>query len=283
MLTVTSLSPQLERSALPAGSRHALVVCGATDVGLRRAQNEDTFVIADLATGRISVPCTRTELSPSGHGLLMLVCDGMGGAAAGEVAARIAGQSIVQDLEEKGAAVRGQPAESLGDAVQQANQAIRREAAAHPEERGMGTTCTAALVFPDKLVFAQVGDSRAYLLRGGALHALTRDQTLTAQLLDAGALRPEQVHNFRFRHVLSQALGTQPTIDPVISEVPLAMGDRILLCSDGLHGVVNDETIARALRDTPDGDAASQALIHLALAAGGPDNVTVVVADWAVG
>jgi serine/threonine protein phosphatase PrpC len=263
--------------------RQALAVCGATDVGLQREQNEDTFVIADLATGQLSVPCARAELSPSGRGLLMLVCDGMGGAAAGEVASHIAAESIKHQLHEKGAAVRGQPAESLQGAVQQANQDILREAAAHPEERGMGTTCTAALVFPDKLVFAQVGDSRAYLLRGGALQTLTRDQTLTARLLDSGALNPDQVEHFPFRHVLLQALGSQAKVDPVINEMALAAGDRILLCSDGLHGVVSDQAIASALRDTPDSGDAAQALIQLALAAGAPDNVTVVVADWATG
>jgi serine/threonine protein phosphatase PrpC len=279
---MTPVFSQVEATSARADGRHALAVCGATDIGLRRERNEDTFVIADLATGELSVPCARTELLPSGRGLLMLVCDGMGGAAAGEVAARIAAESIKHGLEEQGAAVRGRPAASLEGAVRQANQAILREVAAHPEERGMGTTCTAALIFPDKVVFAQVGDSRAYLLRGGALTALTRDQTLTAQLLDAGALLPDQVPGFRFRHVLLQALGSTARVDPVISEQPLAAGDRILLCSDGLHGVVNDETIARALRETPDSGDAAQALVGLALAAGGPDNVTVVVADWAV-
>ena len=258
----------------------SLAVCGATDRGLERAKNEDTFVIADLDNGSITSPCARAELSPTGRGLLMLVCDGMGGAAAGEVASHIAAEAIKNGLEERGDAVVGRAQESLEGAVKQANQAIFREAKAHPEEKGMGTTCTAALVFPDRVVFAQVGDSRAYLLRAGALQPLTRDQTLASRLLDSGGLRPDQVATFPFRHVLLQALGSRATVEPVISEITLARGDRVLLCSDGLHGVVDEETIARTLRETPDVANSAQALIELALAAGGPDNVTVVVADW---
>jgi serine/threonine protein phosphatase PrpC len=263
----------------PPEPRHVLTVCGATDVGLRRSQNEDTFVIADLGTGEQSSPCIRTDLSLSEKGLLLLVCDGMGGAAAGEVAARIAADSIKHRLEETGAAVTNRPGESLDGAVRHANEAILEEAEAHPEERGMGTTCTAALALPDRLVLAQVGDSRAYLLRGGALRPLTRDQTLTSQLLDSGALRPDQVDSFPYRHVLLQALGSRATVQPAISEVALEPGDRILLCSDGLHGVVPDGVIAEALRDTPDISQAAKVLIRAALSAGGPDNITVVVAD----
>lgn len=143
----------------------------------------------------------------------------------------------------------------------------------------MGTTCTAALVSPDRLAIAQVGDSRAYLLRDGRLRPLTRDQTLVADLLASGALKEDQVQQFPFRHVLAQALGTKPHVDPVITDVEVREGDRVLLCSDGLHGAVPDTTIAAILSNTRHVDEASQALIEAALAAGGPDNVTVVVAD----
>ena len=143
----------------------------------------------------------------------------------------------------------------------------------------MGTTCTAALVSPDRLAIAQVGDSRAYLMRDGLLTPLTRDQTLVADLLASGALKQDQVEQFPFRHVLAQALGTKPNVNPVITDVEVREGDRVLLCSDGLHGAVPDSTIAAILSSTRQVDHASQALIDAALAAGGPDNVTVVVAD----
>ena len=160
-----------------------------------------------------------------------------------------------------------------------ANGAVFAEAKAHPETRGMGTTCTAAIVLPDRLFIAQVGDSRAYLLRGGSLHLLTRDQTMADQLIESGVLRPEDVGTFAYRHVLSQALGTRSTIEPITSEVHLRRGDRILLCSDGLHGPVSAPEIARILGAAADINAVAHGLIQAALAAGGPDNVTVVVAD----
>ena len=262
--------------ALP--DRH-LAICGATDVGARRPNNQDTFVIADLQSGDLSNPCSRTEIPLSKQGILLLVCDGMGGAAAGDLAARIAAEAIKQELVGAGQAVAEHPNESLKSAVVGANGAVFAEAKAHPEARGMGTTCTAAIVLPDRLFVAQIGDSRAYLLRDGRLQLLTRDQTMVDQLLASGALRPDQVATFPYRNVLTQAVGTQSTIEPVTSEARLRRGDRILLCSDGLHRPVPAPEIARILGGAADIDRVTGELIQAALAAGGPDNVTVVVAD----
>jgi protein phosphatase len=256
-----------------------LTVCGGTNVGSQREQNQDTFVIADLKSGRLSRPCIRTDLRVSRPGVLMLVCDGMGGRAAGDVAADLAATFIRHELRAEGDNVGQNPSQSLERAVLGANQAILDEANAHPEERGMGTTCTAAIVSPDRLAIVQVGDSRAYLLRDGRLHTLTRDQTLASDLVDTGALKPEEVESFPLRHVLAQALGTNAKVTPVITEVELREGDRVLLCSDGLHGPVSDETIGSIMIRTQDVADLSGALIAAALEAGGPDNVTVVVAD----
>jgi serine/threonine protein phosphatase PrpC len=257
---------------------HRLAICGATDIGASRANNQDTFVIADLRSGDLSNPCSRTEIPLSRQGILLLVCDGMGGAAAGDLAARIAAEAIKHQL--VGApAVAEHPDQCLKSAVWGANGAIFAEAKAHPETHGMGTTCTAAIVLPDRLFIAQVGDSRAYLLRDGRLQLLTRDQTMADQLVASGVLRPEDVGTFAYRHVLLQAVGTRSTIEPITSEVRLRRGDRILLCSDGLHGPVADHQIARILADARDLNSAARELIEAALAAGGPDNVTVVVAD----
>jgi protein phosphatase len=266
----------------PGGFRNAdphLAVCGATDVGARRPDNQDTFVIADLRSGDLSNPCSRTEIPLSKRGILLLVCDGMGGAAAGDLAARVAAEVIKQQLLDAGPAAAESPDQSLKSAVAGANGAVLAEAKAHPGARGMGTTCTAAIVLPSQVFVAQVGDSRAYLLRDRRLQRLTRDQTMADQLMEMGALRPEQVGSFPYRHVLTQAVGTQAKVEPIISEAPLRPGDRMLLCSDGLHGPVPDQEIARLLGADADIDRVTHALIEAALAAGGPDNVTVVVAD----
>jgi len=274
------ISRMPDMSKAPADRPHRVfTVCGGTNIGSQRAQNQDTFVITDLESGRVSRPCIRTELWVSRPGVLMLVCDGMGGRAAGDVAAQLAAASIKQELQAQGDDVGQSPDRSLKRAVLGANQAILDEARAHPAERGMGTTCTAALVSPDRLTIVQVGDSRAYLLRAGRLHALTRDQTLAEDLVDRGALKPEDVEHFPYRHVLAQALGTEADVRPVISGVDLQEGDRVLLCSDGLHGPVPEQTIEKILTDTPDPAQVAEALIAAALAAGGPDNVTVVIAD----
>jgi serine/threonine protein phosphatase PrpC len=267
-----------EPSARSAPSDH-LAICGASDIGASRKNNQDTFVIADLRTGDLSNPCHRAEIPLSRQGILLLVCDGMGGAAAGDIAARVAAEAIKQQLVGGGPATIEHPDKSLKSAVCGANGAVLAEAKAHPETRGMGTTCTAAIVLPHRLFIAQVGDSRAYLLRGGQLHLLTRDQTVAEQLVDSGALRPEEVSTFAYSHVLLQAVGTQSTIEPITTDVLLQRGDRILLCSDGLHGPVPDPEIARILGGSPDINNVAHELIQAALRAGGPDNVTVVVAD----
>ncbi len=256
-----------------------VAICGATDIGASRANNQDTFVIADLRSGDLSNPCRRTEIPLSAQGILLLVCDGMGGAAAGDLAAHIAAEAIKQQLVGSPGAPAPDPEESLKSAVCGANRAVLAQAEARPETRGMGTTCTAAIVLPDRLFVVQVGDSRAYLLRDGRLQLLTRDQTMADQLVESGALRPEDVATFPYRHVLVQAVGTRSTIEPIASEARLHRGDRILLCSDGLHGPVPDQEIARILGGTTDINRVAHGLIQAALAAGGPDNVTVVVAD----
>lgn len=253
-------------------------VCGHTDVGSERTANQDTFVIADLASGEVSRPCVRTDVSVSRPGMLALVCDGMGGRPAGDVAARVAAATIVDELEGAGEAVVDEPGSTLKSAVEGANRAILAEVTIHPEEEGMGTTCTAAVFGPDHVAVAQVGDSRAYLWRGGRLALLTRDQTMAAQLVEDGFLDPAELEHFPYRHVLTQALGSRG-VEPVITDVALEEGDRILLCSDGLHGPVADDAIAAILRASDDPAHAARALIAAALSAGGPDNVTVVVAD----
>jgi protein phosphatase len=256
-----------------------LTVCGGTNAGAQRRENQDTFVITDLESGEVSRPCIRTDVWVSRPGVLMLVCDGIGGRAAGAVAAQLAASVIQSELQSEGDNVGQAPVHSLKRAVIGANDTVHEQAQVHPGERGMGTTCTAAILSPDRLSIAHVGDSRAYLLRDKRLVTLTRDQTLAADLVDAGVLKPGEVEHFPYRHVLAQALGTSRHVEPATSDVELREGDRVLLCSDGLHGVVSEQTIATILTKVTDAAEASRELIAAALQAGGPDNVTVVVAD----
>jgi serine/threonine protein phosphatase PrpC len=266
--------------ASDSGSPHrTLTVCGGTNIGADRKKNQDTFVIAELDSGRVSRPCLRTDVTVSRPGLLMIVCDGMGGAAAGEVASQLAAMSIKEHLQTEGKQAGAAPVQSLERAVMNANDAILGQARTHPEEKGMGTTCTAAILSPGHVAVAQVGDSRAYLLRDGQLRALTRDQTIAAQLVDSGVLSPDEADRFPYRHVLSQALGTRGTVDPVITDEELREGDRVLLCSDGLHGPVSDEAIAQILGSAGDVAVASEELIAAAVSAGSSDDITVVVAE----
>jgi protein phosphatase len=254
-------------------------VWGGTDIGSRREQNQDTFVITDLAGRRTSRLRARMDMFISRPGVLLMVCDGMGGPPAGDVASQLAAVAIEDELRASAAEVAREPASILKRAVEEANGAIFAEASAHPEERGMGTTCTAAVCTPQGLSIAQVGDSRAYLFRDRWLERLTRDQTIAARLVDEGVLEPSEVSNFPYRHVLAQALGTEGHVQPVITDHDLRENDRVLICSDGLHDAVDEQTIAAILGSVSGAERATRALIEAALAAGGPDNVTVVVAD----
>jgi serine/threonine protein phosphatase PrpC len=273
----SGMTPNAKPAA--ATAHRALSVFGDTDVGSKREENQDTFVITNLGSRRAGRRSSRVDVFRSRPGVLLLVCDGMGGPPAGDVAARLAAASIVNELRAASADVAREPGPALKRAVEEANDAILAEATAHPEERGMGTTCTAAVCSPEGLSVAQVGDSRAYLLREGQLHRLTRDQTIAARLMEEGVLAPEQLESYPYRHVLAQALGTEGHVEPVITDHDLRENDRVLICSDGLHGPVDEPMIAAILGAAPSAEAATRGLIAAALAAGGPDNVTVVVAD----
>ncbi len=208
---------------------------------------------------------------------LLAVADGMGGMAAGDLASTIAlGAMVPLDVETTEDELVG----ALRDAVERASAGIRAAVAEDPERQGMGTTLTALLFAGsgNRLALAHIGDSRAYLLRDGTLQQLTRDDTLVQMLVDEGVITPDQASSHPRRAVVTRALQGEPVIPVYTTLVPQA-GDRWLLCSDGLSNVVRGETLADALVSYPDLDACAQRLVDLALRAGGPDNITVVVAD----
>jgi PPM family protein phosphatase len=228
-----------------------------SDVGRTRAGNEDSYF------------CGRTVFA---------VADGLGGHQGGEVASAAAVAPLAA-LDGRGFADPGEAAEALAAAVREANAAILDRAAGDPGLWGMGTTLTAAAVAGDQqLQLAHVGDSRAYLLRDGSLDQLTTDHTVVGELVRRGRLTPSQAAIHPERSILTRAVGLDPTV-PVDLPDPLELqaGDQVLLCSDGLTEAVGDDQIAALLSAASDGDAACRALIDAANAAGGPDNVTVVL------
>jgi len=258
-----------------------ITVFGKTDVGLIREHNEDNFLLANVDTGlRTSSPEEVLQFKLGPKGVIFLVCDGMGGAAAGEVASTMAVESISIDMETSAAATRERYARSLRRSIENANDKIHVQSRINQNERGMGTTCTAAGLVDRTLIIGQIGDSRCYVLRAGKLVQVTKDQSLAWQLIEAGAMTVEEAKSFEHANIILQALGVQEKVDVVLSHVPLCRGDVVLLSSDGLHGPVADEEMRDLLLSEPDPQKACEALIAMALDREGPDNVTVVVARF---
>lgn len=226
-----------------------LIHGAATHLGLVRRQNEDSFVAADG---------------------LYAVCDGMGGARAGEVASEAACRILA-------ALPEAADAQDLREAVTEANTVIRQRSLADGSLAGMGTTLTAATARGSALTLAQVGDSRAYLWRRGVLRQVTEDHSLVAEMIKRGQLTPEQASVHPHRSIITRALGTEPSVTPDIFDLPLEDGDRVLLCSDGLSGMVPEKELERLLAAGDDPQGVADALVAAALRHGGEDNVTAVL------
>lgn len=263
----------------------------ATHPGLVRANNEDSYLISraerlletlltNLPPG--SVPAKAAEQS---YGLA--VADGMGGHAAGEVASRVALRAIVEhaiatadwimrDAAEHTERIEGR----IADRFEVANQAVQDEARQHPRCSGMGTTLTLAVSSGSQLFLGHVGDSRAYLLRRGQLQMLTHDHSYAQVLADGGQITQQQVATHRLRNMLLRHLGGS-SIAADVRHLRLESGDQLLLCSDGLSDAVAGEAIAEILQAAATAQAACDQLIAAALAAGGRDNITVLLARYA--
>jgi serine/threonine protein phosphatase PrpC len=206
---------------------------------------------------------------------LLAVADGMGGMAAGDVASNIVIAAMAPlDEDVPGDAL----VDALRHAVGTANQQLRDTVDANPHLEGMGTTLTAVLFSGSKIGMVHIGDSRAYLLRQGEFAQITKDDTYVQMLVDEGRISPEEASSHPQRSLLTRALDGRD-IDPEYSVRQVLKGDRYLICSDGLSGVVSAETIGDSMRDIPDPQACVERLVQLALRGGGPDNITVVIAD----
>jgi protein phosphatase len=220
---------------------------------------------------------------PGDHGAMFMVADGMGGAAAGEIASSMAVDVVLGELQSRWVGATPEPdafAKALVSATSSANERIHLYAKDHPEYRGMGTTATVAGVLGDTLYIAQVGDSRAYLIRNGLARQLTKDQSLMQRLIEAGEITAEEAEVSERRNIILQALGPEAVVKVDITHQQLRRGDTLVLCSDGLSGLVRDREIAQAILEEPDLRSVCLRLIAEANERGGPDNITVVIAHF---
>lgn len=242
-----------------------LKVGAATSVGRVRPINEDAYLVrADQG--------------------LCVVCDGMGGSAAGEVASRLAVETIAARLGagQIGTGTRGyQPrTAALGRAVEEANRVILEHARGDQAHAGMGTTVVGVWIEDGLASIAHVGDSRAYLFNKSGFEALTSDHSLVEAQVQAGLIDREQSLKSEHQNILLRALGREPDVEVELSETTIAPSDRMLLCTDGLTRMVNDDGLARAIERYPgDPQAACDYLIAAANDNGGPDNITVVIIE----
>jgi PPM family protein phosphatase len=253
-------------------------VFARTEVGCARERNEDSFLVLDLGTGTAGLLPGVRQRSLAPPGTIVAVCDGMGGAAAGDLASKMALASLDQVMRARAPLHDVPTAEhALLEAVTTSNRSITDYAKSHPEARGMGTTMTAAALFGEDIVIVQVGDSRAYLRRGQQLKQLTMDQNVVGQMIASGRITAEEGRTVRQRNMLLEAIGVQEKVGPDLIRARLQAGDTLLLCTDGLTGPLDDQRIFAILDAHVDPVRACRALTEAACAAGGPDNVTVAI------
>jgi len=247
-----------------------------SDVGLTRAINEDAFQLTDLSTGNsFDTSPSNGQFKVGQGGALLTLSDGMGGHAAGEVASSTVISSVRATLQAGGASP---PEQRLEAAVRRANADVIEAAQSHGRH-GMGATLTAVLVDQKTAYVAEVGDSRAYLLRAGQLKQLTRDQSLVQMLVDQGLMHPDEAEHSPRKNILLQAMGSVEEVHAAIGQVELRKGDRLLICSDGIsNAVLHDELLVILTTNAP--RPACEQLVQLANERGGEDNLTAVVAQF---
>ncbi len=232
-----------------------------TDVGLKRNSNQDFVYASDQKVGRL----------PS----LLIVADGMGGHAAGDLASRVCVETMVSSIEGSG---QTETIPILAEAVQKANRTVLKKAAEKPEYAGMGTTIVAAVIDGNTLYVANVGDSRLYLIDDDRIDQITLDHSLVAEMVRSGRISPEQMRNHPEKNIITRAVGGEENVEADFFDVGLHKGDVVLLCSDGLTNMVEDEQIFRIIRREKTLRDAGQKLISAANSAGGRDNISVVLA-----
>jgi protein phosphatase len=262
-----------------------------SDVGRVRRGNEDNFLVLNLSneltwTGSdgAAAPKDLTTFDLGEKGLILVVSDGMGGALAGDVASRMAVESVREMLMGSDSAEPCDPEMPLVDCLKNAtvyaNLAIHHRSQEDSRCAGMGATFTGAAVRGDNLDLVQVGDSRAYIIRKNQIRLATKDQSLVQQLVDVGQISESEAETHMFRNVILQALGAQSEVTPVTGRIRIRRGDMLLLCSDGLSGKLRSEDIQNIVVDEDDLSVACTELIAEANNRGGEDNITVVLARF---
>lgn len=269
-------------------------VRGRTDIGRVRKINQDQFLVAALHKvidiHDTSLPAAYQERFDSGaRALLFLVADGVGGGPGGERASSLTIDSIMRyvtnsmrcfyKLDQLASMdLMGE----LASSVMESHIAVRAESDDDPDARGMATTITMTHILWPRAYIVHIGDSRCYHLRGRTLTQVTHDQTVSQALVDAGAMTEEQAVTSPYASLLTQAVGASDQLEPALSQLDLAAGDTLLMCTDGLTKHVTREAIVELLEGHPTAEAASAALVDAALAGGGTDNVTTLVARFLV-
>lgn len=264
-----------------------IISCGRTVTGKVRRNNEDNLWIGAVGATDVVPGDADVEGRSNFPGFLLAVADGMGGAKAGEIASRLAVETLARSISERmgvtsgdvGASTASPDPMAVGkDAVKEANEHILRDGKQDVTREGMGTTLTVAWILGRNVELFQIGDSRAYLYRSGKLEQLTKDQSLVGKLIEEGVLSEEEAERVAGRHIILQALGSEEDLDVVHRRMQLEKDDVLLLCTDGLSGLVRRETMEGAMRKYPVLSDACKGLIDLAEREGGTDNITVLLA-----
>jgi serine/threonine protein phosphatase PrpC len=251
-----------------------LTVCGQTDVGRVRRMNEDALVIADLTGGSVLQEQRIARFEVGQRGVLLAVSDGVGGNQAGEVASALVVESLRRSMTKL-------PAQSPDALMEAAAKRANREvwqAAHHPGRENMGATLTAVFIQGAVAHIAEVGDSRAYLLRGGVMAQVTKDQSYVQLLVEKGGLTPEEAKRTGLSNVILQAMGQAPDVTVAMGRLDLRQRDCFILCSDGLSNKLGAEELRTIVVSSRRLDAACAQMVVLAKQRGGEDNITVVVA-----
>jgi protein phosphatase len=257
-------------------------IFGSSNVGLIRHDNQDSFMIANLETGDIATMSAPAVVSVHTAPFILIVADGVGGAASGALASSIATEIILSELHRWWHKVPKRTPESIEAALKRgidvANKAIYQKSNSSPEHHGMGTTTTLALILDGEAFIAQVGDSRAYLVRKGVAKQITKDQSFVQRLIDAGRMTQKEAAQSEHRNIILQALGPEEKVVTDLYRSKLENDDFLVLCSDGLSNQVSAEDIGRITRGAGRPEEICEALIEEAMHTGAPDNVTVIAA-----
>lgn len=257
-------------------------VFAQTDVGKFRKGNEDSFLVGNVTSEHLDSLSEIKNFNFKEKNSLLMVSDGMGGPAAGEVASLLAVNMVLKEMNSKTNVNFNESefVQMIDGFLQKANSAILEKVAGHPDMQGMGTTATLSGVLNSKLFTGQVGDSRAYLLRNNTITQVTKDQSYVNQLVESGMITEEEAENHPKKNIILQALGTRPSLKVAITSLKLCQNDYLILCSDGLSGVVTEEEIKTVVKTSSGPASASKNLIDLANNKGGPDNITVIIAHF---